>query len=109
MRSAIACGRRASDRITASPRKMCVPGVQAYAGAGVAARRSTATHTTHSATTIGCLTDSRPGLLDPDALSLAAHRFAQIRHLFAHHVVDRLARGIDVIPNGIHDVIDWQV
>ena len=40
---------------------------------------------------------------------MAAHRFAQIRHLFAHHVVDRFARGIDVIANGIHDVINWQV
>ncbi len=78
---------------------MWVPGVHAYAVAGVAARRSTATHTTHSTTTIGCLMDSRSGVLDPDALSLAAHRFAQIRHLFAHHIVDRFTRGIDVLAN----------
>ena len=63
----------------------------------------------HSTATIGCLMDSRFGPLDTDPLALAAHRFAQIGHLFAHHVVDCFARGIHVLAHGIGDVIERKV
>src|SRR6476661_5671505 len=63
----------------------------------------------HSRTTIGCLTDSRLGPLDTDPLALAAHRFAQIGHLFAHYVVDRFARRIYIFAHGIGNVVERKI
>src|SRR5665647_104930 len=98
-------GRSDSDRMIASPRKMCVPGVHAYAAAGVTAIAMTATPTTHSMKTAGCLTDSRPNL-DTDPLPLTANGLPEIVHLRAHDVVDRLTRAIDVLAYGFRDFLD---
>ena len=82
----------------ASPRKMCVPGVHAYAAAGVTAIAMIAMPTTHSMKTAGCLTDSR-FKLDTDPLPLTANGLAQIVHLGAYDVVDRFTCAIDVLAD----------
>src|SRR5512140_2944580 len=89
-------GRSESERMIASPRKMCVPGVHAYAAAGVTAIAMTAMPTTHSMKTAGCLTDSR-FKLDTDPLPLTANGFAEIIHLRTYDVIDRFARAVDVL------------
>ena len=77
----------------ASPRKMCVPGVQAYASPGVSGEREQrdASRHEHDSRAAVSLTAAQ-SRLDPDPLPLAAHRFAEIVHLVAHYVVDRFAR-----------------
>src|SRR6267154_4924734 len=92
-------GRSASERITASPRKMCVPGVQACAIAGV----STSASRTASAMRPD---DLIPCVLDADALALPPDCFAKIVQLVLHDVIDRAARGIDVIAHLLNNVVD---
>ncbi len=84
-----------------------MPGVHAYAGAGVAAIAMSATPTTHTSRTAGCRADSRPNL-DTDPLPLATNCFAEIIHLGAYYVVDRLARTVDVLANGLRDFLSWK-
>src|SRR5687768_12009597 len=50
-----------------------------------------------------------PSSLDPDPLSLAAYRFPQIRHLFADDVVDRFPRRVDVLADGIGNIVERKV
>src|SRR5467141_1554158 len=92
-------GRSASERMTASPRKMCVPGVQACAIAGV----STSASRTASAMRPD---DLIPCGLDADALALPPDCFAEIVQLVLHDVVDRAARGIDVIAHLFDHFVD---
>lgn len=77
---------------------MCVPGVHAYAAAGVTAIAMIAMPTTHSMKTTGCLADSRFNL-DTDPLPLTTNRLPQIVHLGAHDVVDRFTCAIDILAH----------
>lgn len=85
--------------MTVSPRKMCVPGVHAYAVDGVAAIAISAMHATQMRKAGGCLPDSRAANLDPDPLTLPTHRFAEIVHFRADYVVDRFASAVDIFPH----------
>src|SRR6478609_6310778 len=99
-------GSNARDRITASPRKMWVPGVHAYATAGARISASTtAIPTRHAETARG---DARTidGDLDPDALTLPTDRFAQIVQLVLHDVVDGAAGAVDVVAHLLDHVVD---
>src|SRR2546423_3139764 len=95
-------GRSVSERMTASPRKMCVPGVQARATAGVSISASnTASATAPPDTARGEARITVPRL-NPDPLALPANRFPQIVELVFHDIVDRIAGGVDVLANLIH-------
>src|SRR5882762_6866976 len=99
-------GSRGRERMIASPRKICVPGVQACATAGMStSARSTASATRPAVTARG---DARvtPGDLNADALALTADRFPKIVELVLHDVVDRVARGVNVLAHLVDHVID---
>src|SRR5690349_4560194 len=86
--SATASGRTASDRITASPRKTWVPGVQAWARAG-----ETAIIETINAAKRRTSRDDRARagrLLDAKALPLPPNRASKVLQLGLHGVVDGL-------------------
>src|SRR5688572_1475750 len=103
---AIDDGRNASDRSTASPRKMCVPGVHACAIDGVTAIAISATRAAQKIAVKGCRADSRRPKLDPDPLPLPPNRFPEVVHLRADNVIDRFLRAVDVLANRISDLID---
>src|SRR5215467_12079145 len=96
-RAATLGGSSCSERMTASPRKTCVPGVQACATPG-----ATTTKTIANQTQVGTRNgwpDRRagPGMSDPKAFALPANRAAQIFELGFDRVVDRFARAADVL------------
>ena len=82
-----------------------MPGVHAYAAAGVTAIAMNAMPTAHSRKTAGCLTDSRPNL-DTDPLPLTADCFSEIVHLRANDIVDCFACTVHVFANGIRHFIN---
>lgn len=92
-------GRSESERMTASPRKMCVPGVQACAMAGV---------NTSASSTASAIRPSRRTTrdLDPDALTLSPDCFSEIVQLVLHDVVDRVASGIHVVTHLLDHIVD---
>src|SRR6188508_744797 len=97
-------GRSASERITASPRKMCVPGVQACATDGVStSRRRTTSATLPADAARECARTRR--LLNADALTLGAYSFAEIGQLVLYDIVDRFTRGVDVITHLLDDIV----
>src|ERR1700694_2533028 len=99
-------GRSGSERITASPRKMCVPGVHACATAGVSISASrTASASQPADTTRGVKRRIAPAL-DPDALTLPANGLSKISQLVLHDIVDRVARGIDVLAHLLDNVVN---
>src|ERR1700682_2457192 len=99
-------GSSGSERITASPRKMWVPGVHACATAGVSISASrTASARQPPDTARGVERRIWPAL-DPDALTLPANGFPKISQLVLHDVVDCVARGIDVVAHLLHDIVD---
>src|SRR5450759_4894446 len=104
--SAMLEGRSASERMTASPRKMCVPGVQACAMAGVSTSASSTASAIRPAETARGEARTIPSDLDPDALTLPPDCFSEIVQLVLHDVVDRVARGIDVITHLLNHVVD---
>lgn len=83
-----------------------MPGVHAYAADGVAAIAISAMHATQMRRVRGCLPDSRAANLDPDPLTLPSHRFAEIVHFSAHHIVDRFASAVNVFAHRVADVLD---
>ena len=85
---------------------MCVPGVHAYALDGVAAIAISAMHATQMKKVRGCLPDSREANLDPDPLTLPAHRFAEIVHFRADYIIDCFACTVDIFPDRVGDVLD---
>src|SRR6266542_1029540 len=104
-------GRSANDLMTASPRKILVPGVHACApsGTSISATR-TARAIAHGLSrpvprlfARGCIS---VGVLDADALALTANRFAKILDLVGYDVVYRLACVIEVLANLIRHFID---
>src|SRR6476660_7641193 len=96
-------GRSVSERMTASPRKMCVPGVHACATAGVSTSASnTASAIAPAETARGEARITVVPRLDPDPLALPANRFTEVVELVLDHVVDRIASGIDVIPDLVY-------
>ena len=99
-------GRRESERITASPRKMCVPGVQAWATDGVSITSSNAASNTVPTEAARDAARDIPRALDADALTLPAYCFPEIGQLFFHYVVDRVPRGVDVFADLFHHVVD---
>src|SRR5579862_8555642 len=90
-RSAMAAGNRPTDRMTASPRNTWVPGVHAYAAAGVRATTTTAMTTT-SATYLNANAGSAEPL--PERFKLPIHG-----------TVDRLASRLDVLSQPFLDVV----
>jgi hypothetical protein len=46
--------------------------------------------------------------LNPDPLTLPAHRFPEIVQLVFHDIVDRIASGIDVVAHLLDDIVDRQ-
>jgi hypothetical protein len=86
---------------------MCVPGVQAYAGAGVAAIAMRAMTTTHSRRITGCLADSLVNL-DTDPFSLTANGLSQIVHFGPNDVVDRFAGAVDVLADRVRHVVNGE-
>src|SRR5450759_5730888 len=105
--SAMLEGRSASERMTASPRKMCVPGVHACATAGVSTSASSTATATRAAETARGDARTIPSDLDPDALTLPPDCFSEIVQLVLDDVVDRVACGIDVVTHLLDHVIDW--
>ena len=97
-------GSSASERITASPRKMCVPGVQACATDGVSTSRRRTTSATLPAVSARECTRTRR-LLNADALTLSAYSFAEIAELVLYDIVDRFARGVDVITHLLDNIV----
>src|SRR5512143_4337371 len=100
--SATAAGSNTSERMTASPRKTCVPGVQACARLGVIATAMIATMrhwTTRPKAGVPRLAS------DAKALPLPPNRSAQILELRLHHVVDRLASAAHVVGHAIVDLL----
>src|ERR1041385_4258000 len=90
-------GRNCSDRMTASPRKTCVPGVHACATAG-----ATTTRTAASQRLLGTRRARRPrrarrAMLHSKPLALSPDGTAEVLELRLDGVVDRLARGADVV------------
>lgn len=98
-------GSNESDRMIASPRKMCVPGVQANAAEGVAAIARIAMHTTQMTATTGCPRDSLWVNLDTDALPLTPHGFAEVVHFGADDVIDCFLRAVDILAHAVGDII----
>src|SRR3954468_22458336 len=99
-------GSRESERITASPRKMCVPGVHACATEGVSITSSNAA--SNALPTEAARDEARdiPRALNADALTLPAYRFPEICQLFFDYVVDRITRSVDVIAHLVDDLVD---
>src|SRR5689334_3642825 len=92
--SATATGRTDSERITASPRNTCVPGVHACAIAGVMASTNTASAVTRRTVRAPC---ARGGRLDAKTLALAPNGTPQILELRLDRVVDRILRATEVV------------
>src|SRR6185436_2468240 len=93
------------ERITASPRKMCVPGVQAWATDGVSTSSSNTASRTLPTEAAREVARDIPGALNADALTLAADCFPKIGQLVFHYVVNRFARRIDVIAYLVDDLV----
>src|SRR5258706_3121521 len=100
-------GRSASDRMIASPRKICVPGVQACATAGVSTSASSTATATRAAGTARDDARTIPVDLDSDALTLPPDCFSEIVQLVLHDIVDCVARGVDVIAHLLDHIVDW--
>src|SRR6266480_4872507 len=98
-------GSSASDRMIASPRKMCVPGVQAWATAGVNTSASNTASATRPAENARDEARGIPRALDPDALTLPPHCFAEVVQLVFHGVVDRILGGIHIVKYLVHHVV----
>src|SRR5258705_2625391 len=90
----------------ASPRKMCVPGVQACAMAGVSTSASNTARAMAPAETARGEARVTVARLNPDPLALPANRFSQIVQLVLHDVVDRVASGVDIVPHLFYDLVD---
>src|SRR5215831_4402628 len=94
-------GSSCRERITASPRNTCVPGVQACATAG-----ASTTNTTANQRQVGTRTGRPPPgrragrrRSDPKTFALPPNRPAQVLELGFDGLVDRLARAADVVGN----------
>lgn len=99
-------GRRGSERMIASPRKMCVPGVHAYASAGI---RTSASNTASAIPPAGSARGEARvigGRLDPDSLALPPNGFPKIVELVLHDVVDRIACGVHIVANLLDHFVD---
>src|SRR3954470_2439183 len=83
-RAAIVGGRTASERMTASPRKTCVPGVHACATAGATIRTRTATR---APAPMRRALHARLAS-DTKTLALPPNRSAEVLELRLDHVVD---------------------
>lgn len=83
-----------------------MPGVQAKAVAGVSAIATSATAINHDAAVRGRGIRGPERMLDTDPLPLTTHRLAEVIHLRANDVVDRLARAVDVLPDRVGYVVD---
>src|SRR6185436_1023464 len=96
--SATTTGTSASERMTASPRKTCVPGVQACATAGATAMART-TNTAQRRT----LREPRAfgTALNTETLALAPHGAPEILELRLDDIVDRLAGATQVLAHVI--------
>src|SRR5688572_11567875 len=99
-------GSNVRDRKTASPRKTCVPGVHAQATSGRSTRIAKApardgsrrpTHETND--------ERRKGCLDAKLFSPATNRAAQILELGLNEIVDRFARGFEVVAHPLSDLL----
>src|SRR5690349_9693154 len=95
-RAAMLGGRNWSERITASPRKTCVPGVQAWATAGATTTKAAASQT-HVGTRRARRDGRARGTLHPKTLPLSPNRPAQVFQLRLNGIVDRLARAAGVV------------
>src|SRR3954453_4634912 len=98
----MALGTIASDRITASPRKMCVPGVQAYATDGnttIAMAAAIVRRATMLRRSRAARGGFRAGEMasDPETSTLAPHGATQIAQLRADRIIDRVARPAQVV------------
>src|SRR6476646_7565050 len=85
-----------SERMTASPRKTCVPGVQACATAGAITTSTTASQR-HGGTRAARPRRAGRRTSDPKAFALSPNRAAQILELGLHRVIDGLARAPGVL------------
>src|SRR3954464_4360897 len=86
--SAMLDGRSGSERITASPRKMCVPGVQAWATAGVSTNANSTASARPPAEAGRDVARRIECALDPDPLALPTNGFAKIVQLFLDDIID---------------------
>src|SRR5215210_4500898 len=91
--------------MTASPRKMCVPGVHACATAGVSSSASKTATAICAADTARVRARDMCGDLDPDALALTSDGFAKIGELVLNDIVDRFARRVDVFAHLFDHVV----
>ncbi len=85
---------------------MCVPGVHACATAGVSTSASnTASPMAPAETARGEARVIAPRL-NPDPLTLPANCFSEVVQLVLHDVIDRIASGVDVVPDLLDHVVD---
>src|SRR3954466_7143630 len=105
--SAIATGSRSSDRITASPRKTCVPGVHAYAadGSNTSAAPASSTMTARSRGRANRCSRFASRPLDPQPLPLSPQGTTEIAQLGLDHVIDRLLRLAEVVLHVIANLV----
>ncbi len=82
-----------AERMTASPRKTCVPGVHAYAVAGVRATTATATSRISAAR---LATRSGRSILEMETRALFFESLAQCLELVIDGAVDGVARRVHV-------------
>src|SRR5688500_11697496 len=92
--------------MTASPRKMCVPGVHACATAGVSTSASSTARPMAPAESARVEARVIAPRLDPDSLTLPANCFPKIVELFLHDVVDRIARCVHIVANLFDHIVD---
>src|SRR5262245_59297483 len=89
----------ASERMAASPRNTCVPGVHACATAGVSTRIASATRTS------GAARAARRRCLDAKTLALAPHGATQVAELVCHGVIDCVACLPHIVRNMLADFV----
>lgn len=100
-------GSSGSERSTASPRKTCVPGVHANAGAGNIAMATRAIATGPAIAIAWGRQPVGPRLtLYAEALALTPNCLAQVAKLRLHHIGNRLARRVErvseLFADGLH-------
>src|SRR5688500_10653941 len=85
---------------------MCVPGVHAWATAGVRTSASNTARAIAPAETARGEARITAPRLNPDPLALTANRFPEIVELVFYDVVDRIAGSVHVVAHLLDDFLD---
>src|SRR5690348_16882982 len=106
----MAPGNKSSERMTASPRNTCVPGVQAYAAVGsrtsTAAARTSINPIEPRRVVAVCARVGGRGL-DAESLPLSTQGATQVVQLLLDHIIDGLLRLSQVVADVIANLVSW--